>query len=95
MTQMKFIVWICRQGRSFEESAWFVPGIAAVTDDAVVLFGNSNLTALSLEDGSLLWNAVIREGQVCGNPAVTRNTVTLPTSAPALETFELKTVDTW
>lgn len=65
--------------------------IVAVTDDHVVLTGNSVVECLNLSDGKSVWSNRIAEGYVSGTAISTGQVLQVPTSQPAIVTYDLQT----
>jgi len=66
-------------------------GIAAITDDKLILCGNSTIQAFQIDDGKPLWSQPILQGIVCGRPAADDRLLHVPTSEPAIVSFDLET----
>lgn len=63
--------------------------VAAVTADYLILSGTRSLTAFSMQNGEILWQQEIRDGQISGNAAFDDRVVHVPTTAPAIVSFEM------
>ncbi|MCA9062197.1 MAG: PQQ-binding-like beta-propeller repeat protein [Planctomycetaceae bacterium] len=64
---------------------WAVPRgqyhtVSGITSGKVIVHGNNEVAALSLEDGSLVWSSGVREGYVTGRAIVNESLIQLPTS---------------
>ncbi len=65
--------------------------IAAIVDDRIVLCGNSVVQAFRLDDGRSIWSRSIPDGIICGRPATDGQLLHVPTSEPAIVSFDLHT----
>jgi hypothetical protein len=66
-------------------------GIAATTDDAVILVGNQRVSSFKLEDGTANWTTPITDGIVCGTASCNGQLLQVPVSDPAILSFEVGT----
>jgi outer membrane protein assembly factor BamB len=69
----------------------FARCIAAVTSDTVVLSGNKQVSAVSLNDGTPLWSTQVLGGQICGTGVCDGTVLQVPTTEPSIQTFEVAT----
>jgi len=65
--------------------------IAGVTEDRVLLAGNSQVGAMDLNTGKPLWTTQLRRGTTCGSVVFHGPVVQIPTDAPSIVTLETKT----
>ena len=64
--------------------------LAAVSGDTVVLAGLHSVAGLRLTDGTSLWRTELDRATICGQAATNGHIVQLPTSAPAIESFDIR-----
>ncbi len=65
--------------------------IAAIVDDKIILCGNRVVQAFRLDDGEPLWSQSIVDGIICGISATDGALLQIPTSEPAVVTFDVQT----
>ncbi|MFN9720390.1 MAG: PQQ-binding-like beta-propeller repeat protein [Planctomycetota bacterium] len=66
-------------------------GIAAVTNEAVVLVGNEQVASFRLDTGDQMWSRAITDGIVVGTTSSNGRLLQVPVSDPAVLTFDLTT----
>ena len=65
--------------------------IAAIVDDKLILCGNRTVQAFRLDNKELLWSQTIPEGIICGRAATDGHILQIPTSLPAIVSFDVQT----
>ncbi len=65
--------------------------IAAIVDDKLILCGNRTVQAFRLDNKELLWSQTISEGIICGRAATDGHILQIPTSMPAIVSFDVET----
>jgi len=64
--------------------------IAAIVDDKLILCGNRTVQAFRLDNKELLWSQTISDGIICGRAATDGHILQIPTSLPAIVSFDVQ-----
>ena len=65
--------------------------IAAIVDDKLILCGNRTVQAFRLDNKELIWSQTISDGIICGRAATDGHILQIPTSLPAIVSFDVQT----